>query len=163
MSICKQRIPIGDLVEHMRIVVEHHVTGRAVLVVTFAPDKLDDAAERKEHHDHHKDCYVAVGPEVIVRVAASKRNPGFAFSATRWLGVQEIAVGQEWATGIPGHLDDVCAVGIGRPRERRLEGPENVIVQRQDVGGTFEEDPDVGILERRGKAGRPAENDPRVS
>ena len=76
---------------------------------------------------------------------------GFASIASRWLGVPEIAVGQEWATGIPGHFDDVCAVGIGRPRERRLEGPDIVIVKRQDVGGTFEEDPDVGILERRGK------------
>ena len=83
--------------------------------------------------------------------------------ASRWLGVQEIAVGQEWVTGPRPHFDDVCAVGIGRPRERRLEGPDIVIVQRQDVGGTFEEDPDVGILERRGKAGGPAENDPRVS
>ena len=81
------------------------------------------------------------------------------------MGVQEIAVGQEWVAVIRSHLDDVCAVGIGRPRERRLAGPgiSIVIVQRQDFGGTFEEDPDVGILERRGKAGGPAENDPRVS
>ena len=78
--------------------------------------------------------------------------------ASRWLGVQEIAVGQEWVAGIPwagipGHFDDVCAVGMGRPRERRLDGGPAiyVIVKRQDVGGTFEEDPDVGILERRGK------------
>ena len=94
-----------------------------------------------------------------------RRYGGFAFIASRWLGVQEIAVGLERVTGIPRHFDDVCAVGIGRPRERRLEGLENVnvIVKRQDVGGTFEEDPDVGILERRGQAGNPAENDPRVS
>ena len=160
MSICKQSIPIGDHV------VEHRVTGPALLVVTLAPDlKHDDAAERKEHHDHHKDCCAAVGLEGVVRVAASNPNPGCAFRANRWLGVQEIAVGQKWVTGIRGHFDDVCAVGVGRPRERRLEGPgiSIVIVQRQDFGGTFEEDPDVGILERRGKAGGPAENDPRVS
>ena len=75
---------------------------------------------------------------------------GFDFIASRWLGVQEIAVGLERVTGKRGHFDDVCAVGIGRPRARRLEGHAiNVIVKRQD--GTFEDDPDVGILERRGK------------
>ena len=88
---------------------------------------------------------------------------GFAFIASRWLGVQEIAVGQEWVTGPRPHFDDVCAVGIGRPRDRRLVGPAIVIVQCQDVGRIIEEDPDVGILERRGKAGGPAENDARVS
>ena len=79
-----------------------------------------------------------------------RRCGGFAFIASRWLGVQEIAVGLERVTGIPRHFDDVCAVGIGRPREERLEGPVIVIVLSQDFGGTFEEDPDVGILERRG-------------